>query len=262
MSARICTLLTLATASLLPLFQAGCQQPDVTCTSAHGPFAARFELKSGDASQPCGQQVGDVLGMSTYFSAGGLNGTPNFNEPSVAIRAQYLYDYIYRVTAPRSVFDTRKLDMEVGDPDSFGAFAAGIPDDAGFCPVPSMSTVNLDLPDADATPDDPATPDTDESHPAQLAAKLAYEWSNVKFLVTADAQGTQFSADLKFTQDACTATYHVVGVYPAVDCAADPKICDDDENAINPDFPTECMAFSERKSYCVLKGEPPAYDPA
>jgi hypothetical protein len=262
MSARICTLLSLATASLLPLLQVGCTQPDVNCTSAHGKFAARFERKSGDANQPCGQQVGDVLGMSTYYATGGINGTPKFDEPSVAIRAQYMYKYIYGVRAPKSVFDTRKLDMEVGDPDAFGAFEGGVPDDEGFCAVPSVSKVSLTLPEVQPTPDDPATPDKDETDPGQVAADLAYEWSNVKFLVTADAQGTQFSADLKFTQDACTATYHVVGVYPATDCTGDPTICDDDANGINPSFPTECMAFSESESYCVLKGEPPAYDPA
>ena len=261
MSARICTLLTLATASLLPLLQTSCTQPDVNCTSAHGTFAARFERKSGDANQPCGQQVGDILGMSTYYATGGINGTPKFDEPSVAIRAQYLYEYIYGVYAPKSVFDTRKLDKEVGDPDSLGDFAAGFPDDEGFCAVPKMTKISLTLPDVPPTPDDPATED-DESDPGQVKADLGYEWSNVRFLVTADAQGTQFSADLRFTQDTCTATYHVVGVYPATDCTADPTICDSDENGINPSFPTECLAFSESASYCVLKGEPPAYDPA
>jgi hypothetical protein len=261
MSARICTLLTLASASRVSLVHVGCTQPDVNCTSAHGTFAARFERKSGDANQPCGQQVGDILGMSTYYATGGINGTPKFDEPSVAIRAQYLYEYVYYAYAPKSVFDTRKLDEEVGDPDAFGPFAAGVPDDEGFCPVSKLSTVSLDLPEYAPTPNDPAT-EEDESDPGQIGAKLGYEWSNVKFLVTADAQGTQFSADLKFTQDACTATYHVVGVFPAVDCTGDPTICDSDVNGINPDFPTECLAFNESHSYCVLKGEPPAYDPA
>jgi len=264
-------LLPIATAALL---QTACQQPDVNCTSAHGAFAARYERKSGPADQPCGQIVGDILGMSTYYAPDGVNNTPKFAEPSVAIRALYLYEYIYyQVYDPTTVFDTRKIDMEVGDPDAFGDFAAGVPDDEGFCAAPTMSKVNLDLPEVVEVLevlDDPLTADADESVAPvapQAAAKLAYEWSKVKFLVTADAQGTQFSADLKFTQDACTATYHVVGVYPAIGCVGadgmpDNTVCESDVNGINPDFPTECLMFSEGAGYCVLTDEPPAYDNA
>lgn len=268
MTARNCTVLSLviATAALL---QVGCQQPDVNCTSAHGTFAARFERKSGPADQPCGQLVGDILGMSTYYAPGGVNGTPMFAKPSVALRAQYLYAYVYDIVYdPATVLEARLIDKEVGDPDSLGDFSAGVPDDAGFCAVPSMTKVNLDLPEVEevvAVMDDPATMDMDETVDPiapQAAAKLSYEWDNVKFLVTADAQGTQFSADLKFTQDACTATYHVVGVYPVVDCSGDPTVCDSDVNGINPDFPTECLTFQDGAAYCVLKGEPPAYDNA
>lgn len=266
MSAPIRTLLSTATV-LAALAQVGCQQPDVNCTSAHGTFAARFDFKSGDKDQPCGQLTGDVLGMSTYYAPGGVNDTPKFDVPSVALRAQYLYAFIYdNVYHPANVQDTRLIDKEVGDPDSLGDFEDGYPDAEGFCAVPKMSKVTLNLPEfveIPPTEDDPATPDVDETDPGlpgQAAAKLTYEWSKVKFLVNADAQGTQFSADVKLTQDSCTATYHVVGVYPAVPCdPSDPDdvICKDDTNGINPDFPTEC---SKTFGYCVLKGEPPAYD--
>lgn len=266
MPAHIRTLLSLATVAAL---QAGCQQPDVNCTSAHGTFAARFDLKSGDKNQPCGQLTGDILGMQTYFAPGGINNTPKFDEPSLAIRAQYLYAFIYdNVYGPASVFDTRLIDKEVGDPDSLGDFADGLPDADGFCAVPKMTKVELNLPEVVEIPpteDDPDTVDVDESDPGmagQAAARLTYEWDNVKFLVTADAQGTQFSADLKFTQDSCTANYHVVGVYPAVPCLdeegkPDDEVCKSDVNGINPDFPTTC---SKTFGYCVLKGELPAYD--
>src|SRR5688572_16486722 len=105
MSARIRTILSLAAAATL---QAGCQQAPLNCTSAHGTFATRCDLKSGPKDQPCRQLPGDVLGMSTYYAEGGVNGTPKFDEPSVAIRAQYLYAYIYdHVYAPANVLDTR-----------------------------------------------------------------------------------------------------------------------------------------------------------
>ena len=112
------------------------------------------------------------------------------------------------------------------------------------------------------------TPDERTEHQQKMrgftdyAARLTYVWDNAKFLVTADAQGTQFSADLTFTQDSCTAKYHVVGVYPAVPCLddmgkPDESVCESDVNGINPDFPTTC---SKTFGYCVLKGELPAYD--
>ena len=268
MSALTRTLLSLA--PLISL-QVGCQQPDVNCTSAHGTYAVRFDLKSGPKDQPCGQLKGDILGMSTYYASGGLNGTPKFNEPSLAMRAQYLYAYIYDTMGPSSKADLDELDKTVGDPDSLGKFAAGLPDAEGFCAVPKLSRVSLNLPEVVEVPavaDDPLTMDVDETVDGvapQAAAKLVYEWSKTKFLVTADAQGTQFSADLKLTQDSCTATYHVVGVYPAIGCLGedgkpDKSVCASDVNGINPDFPTECLMFSEGAAYCVLKGEPPAYD--
>ncbi len=256
------------------LLQVGCQQPDVNCTSAHGTFAARFDVKKADAAKPCGQLKGDILGMQTYFAPGGVNNTPKFDEPSVAIRAQYLYAYVYdTLYHPRSVFDTRKIDMEVGDPDALGDFADGYPDAEGFCAAPKLSRVTLNLPEVPEieeippVEDDPQTPE-DESDPGtpgqagQAKADLTYVWNNVKFLVTPDAQGTQFSADLTFTENDCTANYHVVGVYPAVGCLdemgkPDQSVCDDETNGINPSFPLTC---SPEFGYCVLKGELPAYE--
>lgn len=101
----------------------------------------------------------------------------------------------------------------------------------GFCAVP------VDLPKTD----------------------LKYEWSNVQFLVTAAAVGTQFMADLKITLNGCVAEYRAVGVWPSVDCTTfdpeatspgDDALCNPEPDAdngrpigsgINPDFgPIAC----------------------
>lgn len=256
--------LALVTAALLT--QVGCKQPDLDCTSAHGTFAARFDLEKGDKNSPCGSLKTDILGMQTYFAEGGVNGTPKFAESTLALRAQYLYAYAYdRLLgegAPEDASEKDLLDMlddRLGDPDSIGDFKVGT-DAEDFCSVPKMSKVTLNLPEIPeipATEDDPLTEDVDESDPGapgQAAAKLTYVWDNVKFLVTADAQGTQFSADLKLTQDNCEASYHVVGVYPATTCEAT-EDCHADGSQINPDFPVKCV-----EGLCVLEGEPPAYD--
>ena len=263
---------SLPIAALLVL-QVGCTQPTSDCTSAHGTFSARFDVKKADKDKPCGQLKVDVLGMQTYFAEGGVNGTPKFAEATVAIRAQYLYAAIYDfvlgelaaddydengepiegLANPPSK-DLKTLDEMVGDPDASGDFGTSKPDSEGFCEVPKISKVSLDLPLIPAVEDDPETPDEDESVPEQPATKLTYTWDNVKFLVTADAQGTQFSADLKFTQDDCSASYHVVGVYPVYGCVED-EDCHDETSPLNPDFPLKCV-----EGQCVLDGEPPAYE--
>lgn len=274
-----------STRILLPavtlLTMSDCKQPDMDCTSAHGSFAARFDLEKGDKDSPCGGLTGDFLGMQTYFAEGGTNGTPKFAESTVAFRAQYLFDYAYeRILGDLThegeesfIDDYNAFEKLVGDPDAIGAFTVGV-DAEGFCSVPKVSTVELNLPEIPEIPaipptdDDPATPDVDESSPGdpgapgQPATTLKYVWDNVKFLVTADAQGTQFSADLKLTVDGETCEYHVVAVYPPVSCLddmgePDQSICDDDNNGINPDFPTKC---SKTFGYCLLEGEPPAYE--
>jgi hypothetical protein len=106
--------------------------------------------------------------------------------------------------------------------------------------------------------------------PAQPATTVSYEWSDIRVLVNADAQGTQFSAELHFEQDGCVADYHVTALYPVVPCASD-EDCDDDANGINPSFATECdLGLVDAATYfigdptftgglCVLAEEPPSY---
>jgi len=242
----------LATSSLLLglcAVASGCQQPIPNCGSAHGYFAAEFTLEGGDPASPCGALPGDVLGLNTYYEDKGMR--PNLEAGSVAVRSTYLDTLVFRLT-------------DYGEPDfsrdpgvqSLGDFARPKPDGEDFCEVPELSRTELSLPEAPAIEDDPETPDADESVPAQPATTVAMEWSNVRILVTADAQGTQMTADLHFEQDGCEADYSVVGVYPAVPCAADDE-CTADGNGINPDFAVEC---NEAFGYCVLAEAPPSYE--
>jgi hypothetical protein len=260
------------------LSQAGCTQPEMDCTSAHGTFAASFERTKGSAEDPCGALDVDILGMQTYFAEGGLNGTPKFNEATVAVRAAYMYEYVYYAVLgvlagdddiqPISE-DLKTLDKMVGDPDAIGAFDPSGPAD-GFCPIPKLSTVELNLPNFDPVEDDPATMDVDESDPGQPGAMLKYEWTDFNFVVTPDAQGTQFSANLKFTQDGSVCEYKVLGLYPVYDCMRpkdenDPEselepsdaACHDEDSPINPDFKVKC---SKTAGICILADDPPAYE--
>ncbi len=227
----------------------GCTQPLMNCTSAHGTFAAKFELVEGDPNTACGSLVGDVLGFQSYYYEGGLNDTPDYNRAKVAIRPETLGLLLEHAVS-------QGVPVADAEPNAIGDFAAGLPTEDEFCEIPRFqqhSEANIPL--VPAVPDDPETPDEDESIPEQPATYLKYEWKNAKVLVSADAQGTQFAADLRFTQDNCTADYRVTGLYPLVGCESDDD-CTADDNGINPSFSKECLT---ELGICVLTGEPPAY---
>lgn len=262
----------------LSLSSGGCQQPQSYCTTGHGDFAATFKLTSGDAQSACGQFKGDVLGLQTYFAKGGLNGTPKFSEASMAIRPAYLGNLIDVAAS---------YDPPVADPDekhtpnAVGDFSTSLPDDDEFCAAPKFSVAEISLPELPLIPaveDDPETLDVDETAdeiPPVPATTVRYEWSNARVLVSANYQGTQFSADLKFTQDDCTAEYEVVGLYPTVPCESNADCCataaackgkgppleeggpatDLPASGINPDFDVTC---NTDLGFCVLRGDLPA----
>ncbi|PRQ03293.1 hypothetical protein ENSA5_17300 [Enhygromyxa salina] len=235
-------------------FGASCAQPVLNCTSAHGAFAAEYSLTKGDPDAACAQLQGDVLGIQTYFQAGGPNGTPDYQRAKVAIRPRSLGARIDDAAA-RGVIDADELFHRAN---AVGAFTAGFPDDQSFCQVEDFADAEVSLPELPAVPDDAKTPDEDESRPAEPASEIRYRWSGARFVVSADAQGTQFEAELELRQDGCEAEYHVVGVYPSVACETDEE-CNDETNGINPDFALRC---NTSLGLCVLDKELPAYEDA
>lgn len=248
---------------------AGCQQPDLNCTVYHGYYAAKYELESGDKTSACGMLGGDVLGLNVYYADAG--GRPDLEKGSVAIRPQYLNSLVF-YALERGIADlsTDPNAQAVGD------FDAGLPAEGDFCEAPKFGPTQLDIPDVPEqveVVDDPETPDVDETvpyAPPQAATSVSYEWTNVRVLVNADAQGTQLAADLRFEQDGCVAEYRVTALYPVVACASD-EDCDDDANGINPGFSTVCdNGLASAAQYflgdpeftgglCVLAEEPPSY---
>lgn len=214
----------------------GCQQPDLNCTVYHGYYAAKYELESGDPSSACGEFKGDILGLNAYYANAG--GRPDLDDGSMALRPQHVNALIFYAAGVEDL-TTAEGAQAVGE------FTAGKPAADDFCEAPSFSDANVSIPEVPEQPevmDDPATTDVDETAPlvpGQAATTVSYQWSDVRVLVNADAQGTQLSADLRFEQDGCSATYHVTALYPVVPCMTD-EDCDDDGNGINPGFSTVC----------------------
>jgi len=207
-------------------------------------------LTEGDPNTACGQLEGDVLGFQSYFYDGGTNGTPDYNRAKIAIRPQYLGDLLARA-------ESQEVDVPGAEPNAIGDFASGVPTADEFCEVPKFNQDSeASIPAVPPVEDDPETEEEDETLDEQPATNIKYAWRNAKVLVSANAQGTQFAADLRFSQDGCTAEYRVTGLYPLVGCETD-EDCTDDKNGINPDFSKECHTGI---GYCVLTDEPPAYN--
>lgn len=264
---------TLGLGLALSLTPVACQQPESYCTTAHGDFASLYKLKSGDATSACGMLAGDVIGLQTYFAPGGLNGTPKFSEPSMAILPAKLGDLLDRASSydpPIADLDSKHTAISLAE------FTDSFPDAEDLCEATKFNAGEVSLPELPLIPgdvDDPETPDEDESTPdtpALPATSIRYEWSNVKVIVSANYQGTQFSADLKYTQDGCTAEYEVTGLYPLIGCAADIDCCATEQDCttkidgkteilplsgINPDFDVKC---NTTLGFCVLNGDIPA----
>jgi hypothetical protein len=258
-----------ATGLAAGLVPGGCSQPDIYCTTSRNHFAATYKLKSGDKDSPCAQLTGDLVGLDTYFSEGGLNGTPNYREASMAIRTAYLGDLVdYAINV---------AGVEIEDwehrPNAVGDFSTELPV-AEFCEVPKLKSQTVEIPDLPEVPveDDPETPEVEAPLPPRPATSVRIDWTNFNVLVTADAQGTQFKADMKLTQDGCVAEYEVLGVAPAVGCVADEDCtcegypmeddagvlieCPAKLGSMNPGFDLKCHPDL---GLCVLADDPPAY---
>ena len=185
----------------LALLLAGtsCKPEKILCTTAHGTFSVRYTLVTG--SGDCAKLTGGIVGVESY-DRGGPEQAPNFKMQPVAIRTDEvggLIDQYGAMVPPKMAAST-------------GAFMVDHPDTNGFCPVGALTPVMLDLPAKPAMTD----PMTMETSPALPAMQVGYKWNNVSFYVSPRLIGTQFTADLEYSKNGCTATYKVTGLYPSV----------------------------------------------
>jgi hypothetical protein len=257
-----------------------CEQPPVLCTCGRGDFAAIYTHVEGTGD--CGEFKSELLGMNAYSpEKDGVDtgSMADWNRSSVAIGSERMGALIARAAL-----------SNVQDPDeTHKHYAIGdFPRDPTneFCAVPQTRTeAEIDLPAIPEIVDDPATADKDESRPAVEATHYKYKWSNMNFLVTPAAIGTQLAADLEVTKNACVAKYKVKAVYPARNCEKldaanqptgqpDPDRCFPvaqpdkaifEGSGISPDFPVDCVEFDppapggSKRFYCMLTKDVPAF---
>jgi hypothetical protein len=160
---------------------------------------------------------GDVLYVQSY-NASKPDMTPDYNKGSIAIEPGQINGLMSSGPA-----DTNMADVPYG----IGPFSTSEPDSDGFCTAPTLGVARLRQDAVVAMPN--ACPPV---APAP-AVDMQYEFTNVRVYATAAAQGTEFSAELKYTTTdptgaTCVATYHVRALYPMVSCGAPGPTTGDD----------------------------------
>jgi hypothetical protein len=202
------------------------EQPLPQCTIGRGEHAVRYVLVRGTGA--CATKQAEKIGAQIFRTPG--SGLP----PTLTFRPGPL--------AANEGKDTANPVNASGD------YTTEYPSEEELCVVPGMSEARQRIAQADGTTKD-----------------IRYEFSNVRVQGSSAIPGTQWIADLTYTENDCTAQYMAVGMFPALRCERtvngqvqrDPAICQQPRPglSIDPAFPTTC---DESTNLCVLKGEPPS----
>ncbi|ATB36634.1 lipoprotein mlpA precursor [Cystobacter fuscus] len=221
----------------------GAQRQDPQCVVARavsdgstGSFAATYSLKPGqDPASACAQLKSEPVGLQKYLGEEGAL-------DSVGLRTARVGKLV----------DEAKLDPAAANqPNSVGVLTTEAPGPDNFCEVPVLNPTRLVTLDSSS----------------EGAKALTYEWSGLRIYNTPSIPGTQFIADLRYTENGCIAEYTVRGIWPVVSCATnkqpDESKCDPYPDpptrlrgsGINPSFPVKCDPLA---LICVLTGEVPS----
>jgi hypothetical protein len=235
-------------------------QPATRCTVSTGEAIARYVPKGPPVGPNCakvslpppGTPGGEPVGVETYVSPltdPNADTTPT----SFAILSEYigarvqdaqqnagLATYPYTSANPAPVNPPDDPD-NIHRPFAWGQFDSVYPDSSGACTVSNskMRASSLVYP---AVPKHMTANNIGSYYQMGLIAgfqdqtAIAYQWSNVRVIVTNEWVGTQMFADLKVTQDDCSQDYTVSILVPRVQCgsAADSTIPDDSLCGANP----------------------------
>jgi hypothetical protein len=201
-------------------------EPLPQCTIGRGEHAVRYTLVRGSGA--CATKHAEKVGAQIFRTPGsGIPPTLTFKPAPLA--ANEGKDTANPVTAS-------------------GDYTTEYPSKDELCVVPSMSEARQRVAQTDGTTKD-----------------VRYQWGNIRVQGSAAIPGTQWIADLTYTENDCTAEYLAVGMFPALKCERtvagkverDPAICQQPQPglSIDPAFPTTC---DDTTNLCVLKGEPPS----
>jgi hypothetical protein len=160
------------------------EQPPGGCPVSHLSNFAILDPKPGQEGLACADLTGELISFSKYNTPGTTTNTLGLAVESVV--GDFFDD-------PR-----RDADDVLSATGSFDF----TPTD-GFCVAADLSSITVNVPAAAPDP----------------AANLSYKFTNLRMAALPNVPGTQWTADLAYTADGCTAQYDVVGVSPRVPCA-------------------------------------------
>jgi hypothetical protein len=217
-------------------------------------FWAKYTLKSANATDACAKLIGEEVAFQKYSTPGDLT---NFTVALRTYRMGYqqgsALDYGSADSAQDYIDDSDPMNpvpasdpvlrQDPADPDNKKMSAIGkltpFPDANNICKATDFSAadenfaeVDVDLADGGtaSTPLDPNEPlsgtaiimdDGGVATAVFPALHEKYEWSNIEFVSTTALPGTVFKGSLVYTQDTCSATYDVFGVWPLTPCHTD-----------------------------------------
>lgn len=237
-----------------------CSQPNPPppCNVGHGDYAAKYIKQSGTGV--CADLRGEAYGVDKYYSLdGGVSRVALQPAHATENVPQSDTDTLYTIADLAGEFpendycalaNGNKINAQV-EPEAieFDLLEdGGIPLDAGFDPAGTGGTIETDPTEGTGT----FTPNPEP---------FSYEFKDTRFFVIPSAPSAQqFESTLTYTDTTagCTATYKVIGMYPAVACTTD---VDCDPNAdydagrlfgsgINDQFDTFC---DTETGLCQLK---------
>jgi len=239
--------------SSLAIWGTACEQAQIDCRVLHGDFAAKYTNVSGGAE--CSKKTGDIIGLQSYYAA---KADPNSSDrkipdPSTSLLSIGTAD-LPGIIADAADYGDASTTVSKSNVYATGNFKATEPDDTDACSIPDVMTSELSVTAIPSFPDDPATPDDDESYPGMPATDIKYEWKNVRILTTPANPGNLMEAELVYTENGCTATYNVIALSPVIDCTGegdmpDNDLCDDKPDpkyglgfgsGISPDLKAVC----------------------
>lgn len=171
---------------------------------------------------PCASKSGEIVGAQAYRN-------PESGElPALALQPNTLAALTEQDPDPAHTLY------------SVGTFTTDTPGPDSFCEVSTLT----------------------EARQVVAARDISYRWSNVRIYDSAPIPGTQWTAELTYTENGCTATYEAVGVFPAISCVSqggstDVNLCKSRYLglSLDPSYPVRC---DEASGLCVLDGVPPA----
>lgn len=268
---------TMGLGALASCFAISCSQPEMECivglAGAYG-FATTFTPKPELPMCATGPNFsllkGDTVGMEFYNPPTANGMTFDSTQRMVALQANALGSKV-SAAASYGVVDSNSYHHSY----AMGVFQSRYPNEKGLCSVANIVPAEQDIP---SVPAQDGTGGGSPAVPATPADSIKYEWTSLKVYVTPAAPGTQFSADLRYTENGCAVDYHAVGMWPAVSCAlldsdgnpvlggdgkgvtneaacdpcADPTNGRATGSGINPNFPTRC---DPDLFLCVLAGK-------